>query len=113
MMDQKTRRFLPILTGAAHFLVASGIAFASGHPTANGVKRGQELFQQKCAGCHHKEVGDTTPFGPPNLHGIFTKKVITPGDAREIIRRGRGTMPAFGTLGDKQIQDLLAYLKEQ
>jgi mono/diheme cytochrome c family protein len=113
MMDKMARRFWVILTGAVHFLVASGIAFASGHSTTNSVRRGQELFQQKCVGCHHKQVGDTTPFGPPNLHGIFQQKAITPSDASEIIRHGRGTMPAFGTLDDKQIQELLAYLKER
>lgn len=113
MMHKMAKRFLTILTGAAHFLIASGIAFASGHSTSNSVKHGQDLFQQKCAGCHHKEVGDTTPFGPPNLHGIFSQKVMTPSEAGEIIRHGRRTMPAFGSLGDKQIQDLLTYLKER
>ena len=98
-----------ILVGAAHLLFSSGVAFASG----NSAKRGQELFQQKCAGCHNKQVGDTTPFGPPNLHGILKQKVITPSEAIEIIRHGRNTMPGFGSLDDKQIQDLLAYLKDQ
>lgn len=101
-----------ILAGAVCFLMISGMAFAGGS-NANSLKRGHELFQQKCAGCHNKQAGDTTPFGPPNLHGIFKQKVITPSKASDIIRHGRNNMPAFGTLDDKQIQDLLAYLKEQ
>lgn len=103
-----------ILAGAVYFLLTGGAAFAAGGGSnANSVKRGHELFQEKCVGCHNKQPGDTAPFGPPNLHGIFKQKVITPHGASEIIRHGRGTMPAFGSLDDKQIQDLLAYLKEQ
>ena len=108
-MSCKTR--WAILVGAAHLLLSSGVGFASGNSAS--VKRGQELFQQKCVGCHNKQAGDTTPFGPPNLHGIFKQKVIKPTEASEIIRHGRNTMPAFGSLDDKQIQDLLAYLKDQ
>lgn len=102
-----------ILVGAAYFLMAGGVAFGGGHPTAAIVKRGNVLFQQKCVGCHNKQPGDTGPFGPPNLHGIFRQKLLTPEQACNIIRHGRGSMPAFGTLSDSQIESLLAYLKEQ
>jgi mono/diheme cytochrome c family protein len=102
-----------ILAGVAYSLLTGGVVLANGGSTANSVKRGHELFQEKCVGCHNKQPGDTAPFGPPNLHGIFKQKVITPSKASEIIRQGRGTMPAFGSLDDRQIEDLLAYLKEQ
>lgn len=102
-----------ILGCAAYLLLACGMAFASGHPTAGSVKRGNELFQQKCVGCHNKQPGDTGPFGPPNLHGILRQKLITPEEACNIVRHGKGSMPAFGTLSDAQIEELLAYLKTQ
>lgn len=60
-----------ILAGAAYFVLAVGSAFASGHTHAASVKPGDALFHEKCVGCHNKQPGDTSPFGPPNLHGIF------------------------------------------
>ena len=100
-----------ILACAAYFLLAGGIAFASGHLNAGSVKHGNALFHEKCAGCHNKRPGDTSPFGPPNLHGIFQRKLVTPAEASNVIRHGRGSMPGFGTLSDTQVDELLAYLK--
>jgi mono/diheme cytochrome c family protein len=76
---------------------------------------GDAIFHKRCAGCHNKQPGDTTPFGPPNLHGLFAPKpVITAKDAVAIIREGKGTMPAFGRdLSSVQIEALIRYLKTQ
>jgi mono/diheme cytochrome c family protein len=82
-------------------------------------KRGAAIFQQNCVSCHNKQPGDSTPFGPPNLHGIFSPKPlvsppVTPAQATDIIRKGIAPMPAFGAiLTDAQINDLIAYLKVQ
>jgi mono/diheme cytochrome c family protein len=110
-MSQKTGS--AILAGAGYFLLAGGIAFAGAHPNAASVKPGNALFHEKCAGCHNKQPGDTTPFGPPNLHGIFQKKLMTPAEVSNVIRHGRGSMPSFGTLSDTEVDELLAYLKVQ
>jgi mono/diheme cytochrome c family protein len=82
-------------------------------------KRGAAVFQQNCVSCHNKQPGDTTPFGPPNLHGIFSGKPlvtppVTPAQATDVIKKGKAPMPAFaGILTDAQISDLIAYLKAQ
>jgi mono/diheme cytochrome c family protein len=82
-------------------------------------KRGQAVFQQNCASCHNKQPDDSTPFGPPNLHGIFSSKPmvsppITVAQATETIKNGKAPMPAFGSiLTQAQIGDLIAYLKVQ
>ena len=82
-------------------------------------KRGAAIFQQNCVSCHNKQPGDTTPFGPPNLHGIFSSKPlvnppVTPAQATDIIKKGIAPMPAFGSiLTEAQINDLIAYLKVQ
>jgi mono/diheme cytochrome c family protein len=104
-------------------LVVAGavIGFAdTAKPAMNAkAKRGAEVFQQNCASCHNKQPGDTTPFGPPNLHGIFGSKPlvtppITPAQATETIKKGLPPMPAFGSiLTDAQISDVIAYLKAQ
>jgi mono/diheme cytochrome c family protein len=82
-------------------------------------KRGEAIFQQNCVSCHNKQPDDSTPFGPPNLHGIFSSKpmvhpAITPAQAVDFIKKGAAPMPAFaGILTDAQINDLIAYLKAQ
>jgi mono/diheme cytochrome c family protein len=82
-------------------------------------KRGAAIFQQNCVSCHNKQPDDTTPFGPPNLHGILSSKpMVTPAptvaQVTETIKNGKAPMPAFGSiLTDAQINDLLAYLKVQ
>ena len=103
---------LAVFLGASYFMLAGGLAFAGSHPDVT-VRRGKALFQKNCAGCHNKQPGDTSPFGAPNLHGIFQHKVLTPVQARSIIRHGKGSMPPFSSLSDSQIDQLLAYLKAQ
>lgn len=82
-------------------------------------KRGEAIFKQNCVSCHNKQPDDTTPFGPPNLHGIFGSKTmvhpaLTPEQATAFIKKGAAPMPAFaGILTDAQINDLIAYLKVQ
>jgi mono/diheme cytochrome c family protein len=104
-------------------LVVAGavIGFAdTAKPVMNAkAKRGEAIFQQNCVSCHNKQPGDSTPFGPPNLHGIFSSKPmvnppITPAKATETIKNGLPPMPAFGSiLTEAQISDLIAYLKAQ
>ncbi len=82
-------------------------------------KRGAAIFQQNCVSCHNKQPDDTTPFGPPNLHGIFSAKpkvnpALSPTQAVAFIKKGAAPMPAFANiLTDAQINDLIAYLKIQ
>ncbi len=110
------------LVFAGTILVINSAGFAdTGKPpvmTAKA-KRGATVFQQNCVSCHNKQPGDSTPFGPPNLHGIFSSKPlvsppVTPAQATDIIKNGKAPMPAFaGILTDAQISDLIAYLKAQ
>ncbi len=97
-----------------------GFADTANPPVLNAkAKRGAAVFQQNCVSCHNKQPGDTTPFGPPNLHGIFSSKPlvtppVTPAQATDIIKKGKAPMPAFGSmLTEAQISDLIAYLKAQ
>jgi mono/diheme cytochrome c family protein len=97
-----------------------GFADTAAAPVMNAkAKRGAAVFQQNCVSCHNKQPGDTAPFGPPNLHGIFSSKplitpAITPAQATETIKKGKAPMPAFGgILTEAQIGELIAYLKAQ
>jgi mono/diheme cytochrome c family protein len=110
-----------VLTTAGALAIGNALGFAdTAAPALNAkAKRGQAIFQQNCVSCHNKQPDDTTPFGPPNLHGIFSSKpkvtpAITPAQATETIKNGKAPMPAFGSiLTEAQISDLIAYLKAQ
>jgi mono/diheme cytochrome c family protein len=77
------------------------------------IARGELLFHQQCLACHNKQPGDSSPFGPPNLHALLGRNpVITQQHAVEVIRDGKSVMPAFrDKLSDGDIRDIIAYLK--
>jgi mono/diheme cytochrome c family protein len=109
------------LVTAGAIIATNLVGFAdTATPVMNAkAKRGAAVFQQNCVSCHNKQPGDTTPFGPPNLHGIFSSKPlvippVTPAQATDFIKKGKAPMPAFaGILTDAQISDVIAYLKAQ
>lgn len=76
-------------------------------------KHGETIFEQRCIVCHNKQPGDTTPFGPPNLNGIFRRQPpLSVKEAVTIIDNGKGTMPGWSNvLTREEIGDVVAYLK--
>lgn len=88
------------------------------HPARSAsAKEGKAIFEKHCIVCHNKKPGNTSPFGPPNLHGIFRASSplkINPSQATVIVTHGKGNMPAFGkVLTSSQIKCVIAYLKTQ
>ena len=89
-----------VLAAAGAMGVSNVIGFAdTAKPVLNAkAKRGAAIFQQNCVSCHNKQPDDATPFGPPNLHGIFSSKPlvtppITPAQATETRCEPARTMP--------------------
>ncbi len=102
----------------AGFLVTTSIDQAAAQKAAptGKAKLGETIFKTQCIGCHNKQPGDTTPFGPPNLHGIVgaTPPQITPQVATDTILKGKGVMPSFeGKLTPADIKNVVAYLRVQ
>jgi mono/diheme cytochrome c family protein len=79
------------------------------------IEEGEKTFRQYCISCHNKAVGDTAPFGPPNLHGIFRgKSAITTAEATTVIVKGKSSMPGWGNvLTRSDISNVIAYLRTQ
>jgi len=109
---------LPLVAGI--FLSVSGGTAAAQKPVSGKAKLGETIFKAQCIGCHNKQPGDTTPFGPPNLHGIIgtntgtTPPQITAQVAATTIKTGKGIMPPFdGKLTPQDISNVVAYLKTQ
>jgi mono/diheme cytochrome c family protein len=122
LLSERVRLGLGILVTAGAIVATSLIGFAdTAKPPVMSAKakRGAAIFQQNCVSCHNKQPDDATPFGPPNLHGLFSSKpmvhpALTPAQAEEFIKKGAAPMPAFGSiLTEAQINDLIAYLKVQ
>jgi mono/diheme cytochrome c family protein len=121
LSDKRVQGGVCVLFAAGALLLTSLVGLAdTAKPAMNAkAKRGSVIFQQNCVSCHNKKPDDTTPFGPPNLYGIFSSKPlvtppITPEQAADVIRKGVAPMPAFGSmLSEAQISDLIAYLKVQ
>jgi mono/diheme cytochrome c family protein len=122
LLSQRVRLGVGILVTAGAIVATSLIGFAdtAKTPVMNAkAKRGAAIFQQNCVSCHSKQPDDVTPFGPPNLHGMFSSKpmihpALTPAQATEFIKKGAAPMPAFGAiLTEAQLSDLIAYLKVQ
>lgn len=119
--EKRVQCGLSLLAASGVLLLASVIGNAdTAKPVMNArARQGEALFQQHCITCHNKQPGDATPFGPPNLHGIFSKNPlvkppITPQRAVQIIKNGVAPMPPFaGVLTNSQIDALIAYLKTQ
>jgi mono/diheme cytochrome c family protein len=78
--------------------------------------RGQRIYAAACAQCHRAD--SEGPLNGPGLKNLYPKKFMPSGapanDERltDVIKHGRRSMPGFiNTLEDKQVQDLVAYLK--
>jgi mono/diheme cytochrome c family protein len=105
-----------LLPVSGMFLAGMSGTAAAQKPASGKAKQGETIFKAQCIGCHNKQPGDTTPFGPPNLHGIIgsTPPQVTPQEAATTIKNGKGIMPAFdGKLTPQDISSLVAYLKTQ
>jgi mono/diheme cytochrome c family protein len=99
---------------AAIVIAANFVPSATAADTLTGrAKQGQAIFRQRCATCHNKQPGDTSPFGPPNLYGIFRgPSHLTTKQAADIIEKGKSPMPAFGdVLTRSDIDNLIAFLR--
>lgn len=104
-------RFMPpfrSLTDAQRWDV---VAYALSMSTDQGqIERGQELYQENCAGCHGEDGSGGDP-GPGLTSPVFFSERSISAIA-SVIERGVGEMPAFGdTLEENDRQALAAYIR--
>ncbi len=72
---------------------------------------GQVVFQHACVMCHAVQPG-VKIVGPSLASVMRGPHAVPAGTVRGIIVNGKGKMPAArGRLSDKEIADVLAYLK--
>lgn len=102
----------------ARFALWSFVAFVgfvpgvvvSQRPVRPPVAEGRRVFNQSCSACH--DATGTAAKSGPSLNGYYRRRPRpTDSSVRAIVYGGKGRMPAFSTLDDTQMGDLLAYLK--
>jgi mono/diheme cytochrome c family protein len=74
------------------------------------VSAGEATFKAKCAACHGadgkgKEMMKTRDLGAADV------QKQNDADLTAIITRGKGKMPAYGSLTPDQVKDLIAYIR--
>jgi quinoprotein glucose dehydrogenase len=73
---------------------------------ASPAQRGAGIYAANCTFCHGLRRRGNPPLYPP-LNGLQ----LGAEAIRTVLREGRGIMPAFPQLGDRQVDDLVAYLR--
>lgn len=102
----------PVLeSGAARYYSFKNLA-------ESGVRRGEEMYNFKCNMCHNKYTNQVAPVAPL-LEGLYKRPKLLAGDpvndqtVTEKIKNGGPGMPAYRhTLSDKDLEDLVRYLRE-
>jgi mono/diheme cytochrome c family protein len=74
------------------------------------VASAEATFKAKCAACHGadgkgKEMMKTRDLGSADV------QKQTDADLTTIITKGKGKMPAYGTLTPDQVKDLVTYIR--
>jgi len=87
--------------------LVQGYQAASGHAVPDPVARGEELSRGSgCGSCHRPfAVGS---LGAPDLTTVCSSR--SPAELWAIVSGGKGTMPAYVTLTEEQIGDVVAWL---
>jgi cytochrome c6 len=96
------------MLGAAIALVAGSSILSS--PAKADVASAEATFKAKCAACHGadgkgKEMMKTRDLGSADV------QKQTDADLTTIITKGKGKMPAYGTLTPDQVKDLVTYIR--
>ena len=86
----------------------------------SGWQRGEEIYYMKCWICHNDYTIKAEKGAAPTLRGLYKREGLWNGDpvndesVAKQIKDGSSRMPAFRyTLNDKDMADLLAYLRDK
>ena len=72
------------------------------------VSTGKMLYSNYCQVCHKADLSGNPQSGYPNLQNL--KKMMKRSEINTILTNGKGMMPGFSNLGDKERQSIINYL---
>jgi mono/diheme cytochrome c family protein len=116
--DRRPRRLLVVL---AQLALVAGLVVACTDAESPGLSSdqakdaelvtGQQVYLDKCARCHGDAGGGGA--GPKLADGRVVKDFPDPEAQAEVVRNGRGSMPAWeGKLTDAEIDAVVRYTRE-
>ena len=98
----------------------SGDIFYMKRMGASGADRGKEIYYMKCWICHNDYTRAANPSPAPTLKELFKRPMLLSGQpvndetVAARIKEGSPRMPGYRyVLTDKDMADLLAYLREK
>jgi mono/diheme cytochrome c family protein len=93
-------------------VLVSALALALAAPAAHAADaaRGAQIYVQHCASCHGANGVSVMPMAP---NFARSERMLQPDfQLLMAIKAGKGPMPAYnGILGDRDIYDVIAYLR--
>lgn len=97
-------------TGAPAVTTTPAPAAATTVPVvaAANVDAGKALFTRLCNGCH---PGGNAGVGPALRGAEFESEFAEDDKVKKVTREGKGAMPPFSQLTDKELGDLVAYIR--
>lgn len=109
--------FARTLAVAGLLLAAAGCATRGGRssPAAGGAAQTRLLFERNCATCHGQR-GEGKQLGTMKIPTLREGRPVTDTDAqlfKQVYDGGNGMPPFKYTLDDKQIQDLVRFVREE
>ncbi len=107
---QKTNSWVVRITAAAVTLAA--ITFLSSPAKADNTA--EATYKAKCAMCHGPDGKGGTATGKTMKVKDFSSEEVqkmSDADLTEAISKGKGKMPAYKSLNDAQVKDLVAFVR--
>lgn len=98
----------------AAWVSSTALACAPRDNTPRG--RGARIFQRSCSGCHGPDGKGVARLGlvkpPRDLTRAEFHAQVTDEQLRQVIRVGKGQMPAFGGLmDDSDVRDVITFIR--
>lgn len=97
-------------------LCASGSVLGCEPRDQTPLGRGRRIFQRTCSGCHGPDGRGVQRLGlvrpPRDLTRAEFHAQVTDEQLRQVIRTGKGQMPAFGGLmGEEDLRYVIAFIR--
>jgi mono/diheme cytochrome c family protein len=99
-------------SGASAGTPASQNGTAPAHPKVDGklmAQEGKGIYSTNCVACHTAQLTGRPPMFP-SLIGVVGR--IGSAKVEQTVHNGHPPMPAFATLSQEQLDDLVAYLSQ-
>lgn len=94
-------------------LGALALAFWFSLP-ADAQGTGEKTYKTKCVACHGADGSGNTPAGKATKARDFCSDEVkkeTDAELTDIIAKGKNKMPAYKTLSDGEVKDVIAYIR--